>query len=177
MRRLSRHDLRTIYARTFSDPRRERQFLASLAFFVAFGVARLVAHSIRGEARGSTTSRSAAGTSTTCVGDRVAAVHRLRVAARDRRRPALAPRRPALAALYGIGAALTLDEFALWLNLRDVYWSARGASASTRSRCAGRSARGVLGGPFFPRWGGRSRGSRASRGEPPACLAAGDAAS
>src|SRR5579871_323973 len=25
--------------------------------------------------------------------------------------------------LYGVGAALTLDEFALWLNLRDVYWS------------------------------------------------------
>ncbi len=28
--------------------------------------------------------------------------------------------------LYGAGAALTLDEFALWLNLRDVYWSHEG---------------------------------------------------
>src|ERR1700723_4589480 len=28
--------------------------------------------------------------------------------------------------LYGVGAALTLDEFALWLNLRDVYWSREG---------------------------------------------------
>jgi hypothetical protein len=27
---------------------------------------------------------------------------------------------------YGIGAALTLDEFALWLNLRDVYWEREG---------------------------------------------------
>lgn len=28
--------------------------------------------------------------------------------------------------LFGAGAALTLDEFALWLNLRDVYWSREG---------------------------------------------------
>ncbi|MGA7220369.1 MAG: hypothetical protein WBX38_18780 [Candidatus Sulfotelmatobacter sp.] len=31
--------------------------------------------------------------------------------------------------LYGVGAALTLDEFALWLNLRDVYWSREGRSS------------------------------------------------
>ncbi len=31
--------------------------------------------------------------------------------------------------LYGVGAALTLDEFALWLNLRDVYWSPAGRSS------------------------------------------------
>ena len=34
-----------------------------------------------------------------------------------------------MAILYGVGAALTLDEFALWLNLRDVYWSAEGRSS------------------------------------------------
>jgi hypothetical protein len=28
--------------------------------------------------------------------------------------------------LYGVGAALTLDEFALWLNLANVYWSREG---------------------------------------------------
>lgn len=28
--------------------------------------------------------------------------------------------------LFGIGAALTLDEFALWLNLKDVYWEDAG---------------------------------------------------
>jgi hypothetical protein len=27
---------------------------------------------------------------------------------------------------FGIGMGLTLDEFALWLNLEDVYWSAKG---------------------------------------------------
>jgi hypothetical protein len=30
------------------------------------------------------------------------------------------------AILYGVGAALTLDEFALWLNLKDVYWAKQG---------------------------------------------------
>jgi hypothetical protein len=31
-----------------------------------------------------------------------------------------------LSLLYGAGAALTLDEFALWLNLEDVYWARQG---------------------------------------------------
>jgi hypothetical protein len=31
-----------------------------------------------------------------------------------------------LAAVFGAGAALTLDEFALWLYLDDVYWTAEG---------------------------------------------------
>jgi len=31
-----------------------------------------------------------------------------------------------LATLFGIGAALTLDEFALWLHLDDVYWGPEG---------------------------------------------------
>ena len=31
-----------------------------------------------------------------------------------------------LSMLYGAAAALTLDEFALWLNLKDVYWAHEG---------------------------------------------------
>lgn len=27
---------------------------------------------------------------------------------------------------FGVGSALTLDEFALWLNLKDVYWAQQG---------------------------------------------------
>jgi hypothetical protein len=30
---------------------------------------------------------------------------------------------------YGVGAALTLDEYALWLNLRDVYWAPEGRTS------------------------------------------------
>lgn len=31
-----------------------------------------------------------------------------------------------LSLLYGIAAALILDEFAIWLNLEDVYWAQQG---------------------------------------------------
>jgi hypothetical protein len=31
--------------------------------------------------------------------------------------------------LCGVGAALTLDEFALWFNLQDVYWSPQGRTS------------------------------------------------
>jgi hypothetical protein len=34
-----------------------------------------------------------------------------------------------VAALFGIGAGLTLDEFALWLHLDDVYWTEEGRSS------------------------------------------------
>jgi hypothetical protein len=34
--------------------------------------------------------------------------------------------RDAIAVAFGIGAALTLDEFALWLHLKDVYWAPEG---------------------------------------------------
>jgi hypothetical protein len=42
---------------------------------------------------------------------------------------ALAPGSPwleILAGLFGIGAGLTIDEFALWLHLEDVYWKEQG---------------------------------------------------
>ncbi len=35
----------------------------------------------------------------------------------------------AMALLYGMGAALALDEFALWLNLKDVYFVREGRSS------------------------------------------------
>ena len=31
-----------------------------------------------------------------------------------------------MAILFGVGAALTIDEFALWLYLKDVYWEKQG---------------------------------------------------
>jgi len=34
-----------------------------------------------------------------------------------------------LAALFGIGAGLTLDEFALWVRLEDVYWAQEGRAS------------------------------------------------
>jgi hypothetical protein len=34
--------------------------------------------------------------------------------------------RTTVAIFFGIGAALTLDEFALWIHLKDVYWQKQG---------------------------------------------------
>src|SRR6202162_225802 len=52
--------------------------------------------------------------------------------------------------LYGVGAALTLDEFALWLNLRDVYWSREGrASIDAIILFGALLAAGSWGAPLF----------------------------
>ncbi|HYO29343.1 MAG TPA: hypothetical protein VER37_02080 [Thermomicrobiales bacterium] len=55
-----------------------------------------------------------------------------------------------LAALFGIGAALTLDEFALWLNLKDVYWAKQGRdSIDAVVVAATLSALAILGWSFW----------------------------
>jgi hypothetical protein len=52
---------------------------------------------------------------------------------------------------YGVGAALTLDEFALWLNLQpDAYWSSSGRlSIDAVIVFGGLLAVGTWGAPFF----------------------------
>ncbi len=55
-----------------------------------------------------------------------------------------------MACLYGVGAALTLDEFALWLNLQDVYWERQGrASIDAVILFGALLAIGILAGPFL----------------------------
>lgn len=55
-----------------------------------------------------------------------------------------------LAMLYGIGAALTLDEYALWLNLQDVYWERQGrASIDAVILFSALLSIGIFGGPFL----------------------------
>ncbi len=39
------------------------------------------------------------------------------------------PQTEVFAFLFGVGAGLTLDEFALWIHLRDVYWLEEGRSS------------------------------------------------
>jgi hypothetical protein len=52
--------------------------------------------------------------------------------------------------VYGVAAALTLDEFALWLNLRDVYWQREGReSFEAMALFGGLLAIGLFGHPFF----------------------------
>ena len=52
--------------------------------------------------------------------------------------------------LYGVAAALTLDEFALWLNLQDVYWERQGRESYEVMALFGSLLLvGVFGRPFF----------------------------
>ena len=54
------------------------------------------------------------------------------------------------AVLYGAGAALTLDEFALWLHLKDVYWEREGrASVDAVFLFGALISAGFWGGPFL----------------------------
>jgi len=63
----------------------------------------------------------------------------------------LTPEHPEpLAVLFGIGAALTLDEFALWLHLEDVYWAKEGReSVDAVILAATAVGLGILGVPFL----------------------------
>jgi len=118
-----------LYRRHFPEARHERLFLASVSFFVTFMITRGIAHAIALR-----------------VGPfaniRVGAVHvhhlvwgilvllgvglcwLAQVGGGAAGTSPVASRVTAL--LYGAGAALTLDEFALWLLLEDVYWTPQG---------------------------------------------------
>ncbi len=55
-----------------------------------------------------------------------------------------------MSVLYGVGAALTLDEFALWLNLKDVYFVREGrASIDAVILFGSLLAIGAWGAPLF----------------------------
>jgi hypothetical protein len=55
-----------------------------------------------------------------------------------------------IAILYGVGAALTLDEFALWLNLQDDYWLPQGRESIDAVILFGALlAAGAWGAPLF----------------------------
>ena len=63
--------------------------------------------------------------------------------------------------LYGVGAALTLDEYALWLNLRDVYWAREGrASIDAVILFGALLAAGSWGAPLLQRKPRKSEGTK-----------------
>ncbi len=142
-----------VYRRHMGEPRRERLFLASLSFFLTFGIVRVITHSIRAGI-GPFHDITSGGRH----------IHHLvwgillllvtgylwlaQVGVGTGRSSVWAGRITAL--LFGIGSALTLDEFALWLNLADVYWSPQGR-ASVRAVLFFGSllSIGFWGGPFL----------------------------
>jgi hypothetical protein len=117
----------TLYRKHFEDCRRERQFLSSTSFFVTFAVVRGITHSIKAGIGpfGNITPGGRHIHHMTFGITGLLAVGYLWMlevgTSGDQRR---ASRATSIA--YGAGAALTLDEFALWLNLADDYWTAQG---------------------------------------------------
>ena len=132
--------------------RRERLFIGSLAFLLTALLIRLLTHAIRANL-GPFHNVSVGG----------AHVHHLvwgilllllvgylwlvEVGTRDPSHDLLSR---LTAAAFGVGAALTLDEFALWLNLRDVYWETTGReSVDALLIFAGLLSVGLWGAPLF----------------------------
>jgi len=78
-----------------------------------------------------------------------------------------------MAVVYGVALALTLDEFALWLRLADVYWSREGhESVEAVAVAASVLALMAVGEPFWRAvvreiWPGSGRGPGTSKPSPP----------
>jgi hypothetical protein len=120
-------DLRTLYYRHFGDHKKERQLYSTGAFLVTFASVRAITHAIRAQ-RGPFKNVTAGGrrihhmtfgiTGLLAVGY----LWLLEIGTNDQRR-----RASRLTSIgFGSGAALTLDEFALWPNLEDDYWAKQG---------------------------------------------------
>jgi hypothetical protein len=124
-RALSR-DVRALYNKHFGERRKERQLFSTGAFFVTFASVRGITHAIRAE-RGPFKNITPGGRHIHHMTFGIAGLlsvgylWMLEIGINEQRRSSRAT-----AAVYGAGAALTLDEFALWLNLEDVYWAKQG---------------------------------------------------
>ncbi|MBV9032867.1 MAG: hypothetical protein JO182_00135 [Acidobacteriaceae bacterium] len=142
-----------LYHQSFLDSRRERLFLASVGFFVAVGVVRGITEAIHHHF-GPFHDVSLHGRH---IHHLVWGILLLLLVgygwlveigsgAPDSSRWA----GRLMALLYGVGAALTLDEFALWLNLRDVYWEHEGRESLEALALFGALlSAGVFGARFF----------------------------
>lgn len=145
--------LQAIYREKFPETPRERLFWSALGFFVAVAVVRLLTFLIHNEVgpfhdiqmRGRHIHHLVWGILLLLV---TGYGWLLQAGTGDTGSRTWAGRVMSMA--YGVGAALTLDEFALWLNLRDVYWQREGRSSfEALSLFAAALAIAALGGPFF----------------------------
>jgi hypothetical protein len=119
-------DLRALYYKHFGDRRKERQLFSMGAFFVTFAAVRGITHAIRAE-RGPFKNITPGGRhihhmTFGIIGLLVVGyLWMLEIGINEQRRASRVT-----SSIYGSGAALTLDEFALWLTLEDVYWAKQG---------------------------------------------------
>ncbi len=118
-----------LWHRHFADPRRERAFLSAVGFNLAFLSCRVVTHSIRAgigpfhnlDAGGRHLHHCTFGIFG-LLGIGYVWTYQWALGTPGARR---VPSRTT-ATLYGISGALTLDEFALWFDLQDDYWTKAG---------------------------------------------------
>ena len=141
--------VRRLYRYHFASRRRERMFIASIGFLTTVGIVRAITHLIRadiGPFHNVTTGglhihHLVWGILLLLV---VGYVWLAEVGVAWTWTAVLT------AFVFGIGAALTLDEFALWLNLRDVYWETQGReSVDAILLFASVLSIGAWGGPFL----------------------------
>jgi hypothetical protein len=114
----------SLYQRAIVDTGRQAEFLFFVAFLATFGFIRTSAHLIRAQVRWWPGNVNVGGTH---IHHLVWGILLLLITGYIG--VAIAPDSPwkeIVAVLFGIGTGLTLDEFALWLDLKDVYWSAQG---------------------------------------------------
>ena len=149
----SRGRLRRIYTSQLADPKRERVFLASIGFFVAVLVVRGITIAIHHdigpfhnvEMGGRHIHHLVWGI---CLILTVGYLWLLEIGTGLPGSARWSARVTPL--LFGVGAALTLDEFALWLNLRDVYWQRQGRESYEAMGLFGSLlSASVFGGPLF----------------------------
>jgi hypothetical protein len=119
-------DVRSLYYKHFGDRRKERQLFSTGAFFVTFATVRTITHAIRAERepfRNITPGGRHIHHMTFGIAGllTVGYLWMLEIGINEERRASRVT-----AAVFGGGAALTLDEFALWLNLEDDYWTKQG---------------------------------------------------
>ena len=117
-------DLADTYQEGIVDAGKQPELFGLLAFLVTFAIVRTITHGIRSGAHWSPHNVQVKGLH---VHHLVPGILLLLVVGYIG--VMLEPPSPwheVIAVLFGIGASLTLDEFALWLDLRDVYWSREG---------------------------------------------------
>ena len=114
----------SLYDRAIVDTGRQPEFLFFVAFLVTFGFIRTSAHLIRAQVSWWPGNVEVGGTH---IHHLVWGILLLLIA--GYLGVVIAPPSPwheIFTVLFGVGTGLTLDEFALWLNLEDVYWSQQG---------------------------------------------------
>jgi lysyl-tRNA synthetase class 2 len=118
-------DIQHAYDQTIQVPGKELAFLILIAFLCSFGFIRTSAHMIRAQVSwwpGNVETKGGTHIHHLVWGILLILVFGyVGIAVTEG-----SPWEELAAILFGVGMGLTLDEFALWLNLKDVYWAEQG---------------------------------------------------